>query len=205
MSKVKKTLSKKRKYDDMSPSAGRPRTATLANARVYQTKRTASTAAFTQVVGQSTLALEFKLNNLPNFNEFTALFDFYRIDKVTVHLYPRINSNDNPNSYQCLFSVVDYDGNPPTTLALAYQNENLKIWNGRQPIHISLKPRILSGALAGAVVVAGGTRQSEWLDCNAADVTHYGLALFVDSLQAGGVAQTWDIFIDYHLSFKHTR
>jgi len=89
--------------------------------------------------------LTFKLSDLPNANEFTALYDLYKIDKVNVEIIPAFNSSvyiqaSNPqgsstapynNVVPMIHTVIDYnDATHPTDINTILQNSTYKSSRG---------------------------------------------------------------------------
>ena len=70
----------------------------------------------------------FSLDQLPNYTEFTNLFDQYRINKIVVKFIPNHNSSDVSASTQVISnfnSVIDpTDATAPATGAELYEYQN---------------------------------------------------------------------------------
>lgn len=155
----------------------------------------------------------YSLNSLPNYTDFTTLFDQYRVDKIRVTFYPRQNvtngtfpspTTDTVQSCQ-VFSVVDLDdGNAPTSLNDVLQYQNLKTTRGLQVHSRTFKPGVEiaqtnNGTLAGSMV-----KMSPWLDCTVASVWHNGLKVVLQN--TGGFAPiTYDMKVDMWISCKNVR
>lgn len=155
-------------------------------------------------------SIPFSLNALPNYTEFTALYDQYRINGVKVTIIPRGNSAEIGASATTgqavgVFSVIDYDdGSLLTSIQQACQYPNMKMTRSNQMHMRYLKPRcelagtITSTPTTGAIMATRG-----WIDADAAGVPHYGLKLIFQ--QSPNTVQQFDLKLDYYLAFKSVR
>lgn len=167
----------------------------LANFRIYAGGVTTTTTA------------------LPNSSEFTALFDYYCIDRVDVTImYSHSNSQMSNANYAVpiFYLVEDYDSAEATTLRNIQQypavTTHYMSENGGHVIRKTLRPRPLLVGLDGSTQVpqiSGPT----WIDTGTPDTLHYGLKLVWDpsartnDLDAGSL----NICVKYHLRFKAPR
>lgn len=108
--------------------------------KVHNFKRTYNAGTFvTSTAGDTLEAFNFSLNDIPGYTEFTALYDFYKINAVKFHFIPfqtesvSTTTVNNAGSYP-IFHCVDYsDGTPPASLneILEYQNHKIsKLYEG---------------------------------------------------------------------------
>jgi len=120
------------------------------------------------------------LNGLPNYTEFTGLFDQYRIVEIGVQCIPAQNvetlaaggSGFNGN----LLTHVDYDDNtPPSSEAEMLQRQNLQSWVWSRPFAFRYAPRIASAVYSGAFTSYANV--SPWVDVASPDVRYYGWKL----------------------------
>lgn len=177
----------------------------LMGSKVHYFKRT---AFYSGMIAGSTLldvggALVFQLNSLPNYTEFTNLFDMYRINGVKVTFMPRGNSAEVGTNQGIvkLFSAIDYDDNTtPASLSEILQYETLKTTNSTRDHKRYIKPklaRVLYQAGASNAYGAG----TGWIDCSNPQVPHYGMKYVLQQLPAG--AQSYDCKITFYLAFKN--
>lgn len=157
--------------------------------------------------------LVFSLQNLPQYTDFTTLFDQYRINKIKMTLYPRQNvtngtfpspTTDAVQSCQ-VFSVIDMDdGTAPVGLDTLLQYQNLKTTRGLRQHSRTFKPGVEiaqtnNGTLAGSMV-----KKSPWLDATNALVWHNAVKLAFQN--TGGFAPiTYDMKVDMWISCKNVR
>lgn len=158
----------------------------------------------------------FALSNVPNYTEFTNLYDQYKINAVKVTLIPRGNTAEITASSGAstvfqgqsvgVFSVIDYDD----TAALANINEacqyqNMKMTRATQQHSRYLKPRfnLLSITNQGTGATGASQNTRGWLDCDYINVPHYGVKWALQ--QNVNYNLTYDVKIDYYLAFKNVR
>lgn len=150
-------------------------------------------------------ATGFQLSSLPNYTEFTALFDMYKITGVKVTYMPRANSAEAGTNQGLVkfFSVIDYDDTTaPTAINDLLQYESLKVSNSSRDHTRFLKPKIARAIYQSGVSTAYGA-STGWIDCDNASVPHYGLKYALQQLPSGN--QSFDVKITYYLAFKNVR
>lgn len=172
-----------------------------------------------QIIGTGNLANPGVMNNVPNYTEFSALFDYYRIRGVHIKV---IYTNNVANSSSAVGAVAQPialptlqcvedldDGIAPLTDGELLQRSGVKLLtlgtNG--PIDLFVQPRYADTILtdAAAQPAAVGNR-STWLDSNFPGVQHYGYKFHLTNwpatpLQAG----YFQFFFTYDLEFKGVR
>lgn len=155
---------------------------------------------------------DFKLSYLPNYTEFTTLFDSYRINYVSVKFVSGINTANTPVSTQYTLPQIylyrDYDdASAPGSLNEVLQTEKFKVWNlAKTPnFKMGLVPAVASSVYRSATQTAYNRRFKQWLDCGYADVPHYGLKIFVDAQMGGPDTAIITPIITVSCSFKDTR
>jgi hypothetical protein len=157
--------------------------------------------------------LNFRLNQLPNFSEFTSLYDQYKICGVKVELYPRYDTatqtpgliGTSPDtSYQQtrVFSVLDYDDSSTfTTMDTLMQYQNIKETSSVQKHVRFLKPKYANRIFATGVS-DGFKPGSGFIDCTYNNVEHYGVKF---GFQAPSMNLSYDMRTTFYLAFKNVR
>lgn len=148
----------------------------------------------------------FRLNQVPNFNEFTVLFDQYKICGIKWMLMPRGNSSEiGSNQGQVkFFSVIDYDDNTaPSSITDLVQYENLKVTPTSRDHKRYLVPKVAREVYSSATTTGYSAASSQWIDCTNDAVPHYGLKYMLQQLPAG--TQQFDLKVTYYLAFKNVR
>jgi len=159
------------------------------------------------------------LNNIPNYTEFTALFDYYRIRGVHIKL---VYTNNVANTSAAVGAAAQAialptlqcaqdldDANAPLTDGELLQRPGVKLLqmgtNG--PLDLYVQPRyadqILTDAATQPAVV--GSRAS-WLDSNFPGVQHYGYKMWLTGWPATPLQDGYfQFFFTYDLEFKGMR
>ncbi len=151
-------------------------------------------------------AMQFRLNALPDYTEFTTLFDQYRIDKVKVQFMPRGNSSEvGTNNNNCkIFTVLDYDDDTaPASIDAVCEYDNLRTGTYDKDHTRSLVPKFSDAIYQSAVATAYGPKTG-WLDCSYPAVPHYGLKYVLQATAAASNVII-DIKYTYYVSFKAVR
>lgn len=139
---------------------------------------------------------EIMFNDMIQSSDFTALFDAYRITKVTYKFQlvnvPEANLTINSvlgapvqnitNWYPKMWYVMDYDGGATETLNSIRERQGVKcrILRPDKEIKISFRPkcRVLTYKTADT---EGYAPKSIKIDMNDTDVPHYGMAVVFDT------------------------
>lgn len=147
------------------------------------------------------------LVQLPNYGDFTNLFDQYRIDRVTMHFYPRASTVSDTNGFAApggvmlLNAAVDLDGasTPPTL------NELLEYGSCQQHIlsqhrSITWQPRIKSTQTgASGPLLPLGT----WVDTSNPNMPYNGLRTYVGSTYSKYAE--CQVFAEMTVSFRQSK
>lgn len=164
-------------------------------------------------------ATAFALNTLPNFAEFTSLFDQYRIKKVQMNFVWRSSGMSqietgihNLAGMPIMYSVIDNDdATVPTNIQeiQQYQNHRTTYFSSVKRVkRLSLAPRTLNTIYrTGATSAYALGKRNQWLDMSATDIPHYGLKWAIDVPQSGGAAveATFDIIYTIFVQMRGPR
>lgn len=155
---------------------------------------------------------QYALNQLPNYTEFTSLYDEYRIKYIKVEFLPKFDSVVMPDvtgvtntaRMGYLFSAVDYDdSSSPSSLETILQYQTMKRTktsdvHSRYWSPCTAKEYYVSGVSSGY-----GREKAPWLDCESVSVPHYGLKI-AGQLPGPGTVY-YDAHVTYHLQFRGVR
>lgn len=138
----------------------------------------------------------FTLSSLPNYTEFTSMFDAYKIVKIQYRF--RLYKNPDvvaPNLYPVIYHVVDYnDAAAPTSVnqVLEYPLAKTTILNDSKPVSawFSFKPKN-----SGLVSSASFAAVSPWVDTGSASALYYGMKSACTQMSTG-----INIAIDYRFT-----
>lgn len=160
--------------------------------------------------GTAGLAREWQLALLPNYTEFTALYDQYRINCVVVRVVWRSSNvtmfetnNNNSVGMPIMYDVIDLDDSTAPSSASDIQQYSKHHITPFSAVHrtrrLKIYPRTANTVYrTGATSAYGMARRGQWIDCNYADVPYYGWKCWIDVPQAGGT--TVDAHFDLHFT-----
>lgn len=164
----------------------------------------------------------FSLTDVINYNEFTAMFDMYKIHKIVFKMQLVTNPDaatltnsqntsigNSLNWYPKLWYIRDYDSGATETLSTIKERVGAKffIMRPNKEVSIVLKPMVAVQTYK-TLASAGYGAKRMWVDCSDADVPHYGLKTVIDSLGIDPVDTTgFKIRCDvkFYLGFKGVR
>lgn len=133
----------------------------------------------------------FKMSDVPNVAEFSALFDSYSLSKVVVKFKAAVNQLNTGSNASTLFVpdffvAADYDSQTnPTSANDVRQYPNVKYCKANQDITYVLRPRVLTQVFRSAVTTGYMVNNSGvWLDFDQNDIPHYGLVYYASSAVA---------------------
>jgi len=150
--------------------------------KIYNFKRTCE---LQNIQTQSGIApqlfsYQFKLSDLVNNNEFSNLFDQYRIKGVRLTFYPTMNVSYSAVAPLCEFyTVLDYDdASIPGSLNDVLQYQTLRRSYFNRPHKRYLKPLAVQSGVYQSTGVTTGYRSlpsSTWFDIAYPDIVYYGV------------------------------
>jgi len=136
-----------------------------------------------------------KFDDMVAYGEFTNLFDYYKITKVTMTFqlitnpnavyYTNLNNTsagNNSNWYPKMWYVTDYDGGSTETISSMKERQGVKcrIMQPNRAIKISFKPRVRA-LIYKTATTEGYAPKTVKLDMSDVTVPHYGLHVVWDT------------------------
>ncbi len=157
----------------------------------------------------------FQLDEIPNYTEFTTLFDLYKIEHVEVHMLPGTNSQNNQIGVggsvtypPRIATVIDYNSSGAfASFNDARDFESAEVHQAirRDPIVRRLTPRFLTGVEEdGATIVTGGASRG-WLNTARADVPHYGFRYVGEALSTATELMGFRCEAIYYLAMRSVK
>lgn len=156
----------------------------------------------------------FTLDQLPNYTEFTALYDLYRIRGVEViwELTPTASATTKTsNIMPVILAYPDFDDSTaPTSRSEAEQvsqMERLQLSEARPAVKRFIAPHIVYG-VAGASANVGGNRVAGFLDCGSFSVLHYGVKFWIANFNSTTLTETGAtiaLSFRFHLTMRNPR
>lgn len=152
---------------------------------------------------------DFFLSQLPNYTEFTNLYDQYKISRIKVKFIYSANSQDvttaaNITALPNLLTVVDNNDSTALTSAGDYcQYKDFRIRRMDKPCSVYFKPQFAVAAYSGAFTSYAS--KTGWIDCASYNVKHYGLKFGVDPMFYGdgsSVTGRVQCILTYYMKFR---
>lgn len=165
--------------------------------------------------------IDFQLAYLPNYHEFTDLFDKYKINYVDCQFIYDHNAGvvttsagtpANANmGIPTLYFVRDYDDKTVLTSVDDYlEYEDCVVRRMDKPSTFRVYPRISTAAYSGAFTSYTNTK-APWIDCNSPTVQHFGMKFGIDATMNNQAASAevnigkLTIIMNYNLSLADVR
>lgn len=167
----------------------------------------AQTGIAGNILGDSGYAFGFTLGQVPNFAEFTALYDVWRIVQVDWHMYPAITEGSLQGATTNIFAgllaiAVDYDDVvAPSSFNQMLEKEDYQLFGAYDECHLTFKPRTTVQLTSGGSL--GTAAQGQWCDCANSGIVHYGLKMVIQD--SANNQQTYAAVADLHFEFKNVR
>lgn len=163
-------------------------------------------------------AYQFTLDSLPNYQEFTSLYDLYKINGIKLSFVPSaseyINSTTSSvtgqNGFQRFHTVLDFDDTSvPVSENELLQYTSLKSTPGWATHSRYFKPRVntVVEGIVGATLAASSTAP-KWISTQDPSVEHLGVKVFVPPPIAGaniGASITYTVYATYYLSCRNVK
>jgi len=176
--------------------------------KIYLFKRTARYGSVTaNNIADVKDGYSFTLDQVPNYTEFTALYDQFKINAVKISFLPQMTENislssfNNPYASSRFFSALDYNSaSAPATIDKVREYQSCK-WTPILKTHKRyFKPRIVD---AGGIYNPG----RPWLNCDTAyNQEHFGLIFGIQAMSSTSTASMlYEIEVKYYLSFKNVK
>jgi hypothetical protein len=178
--KYLKIMALKDQNDLMTPKVPDVIPMKLKSEKVYTFSRSYSLSLSGSGVGPTSISYGASLGTVPDYTDFTTLFDQYRIMQLEVRYIPIYAPGEFPGT---ISSVIDYDDANTISESQALQYQTLQVTALYQPFYRVLHPRSADIVYNGNVTVAyGQNRGPQWIDVASPDVPHYGLKLALPTI-----------------------
>lgn len=154
--------------------------------------------------------ITFALTDLPDYTEFTALFDLYRLRKVVLTFRPAFNNAtagtaaSAPITYN--YTVIDYDdANALASDGIAQEYQTCQVHTNYEKFTRVVYPRLASAVYSGAFTSFASTGNTQWLDAASPGVLYYGLKYNIEPSLQGTTTPVWYIDMKYYIELKNVR
>lgn len=148
----------------------------------------------------------FRLSQLPSVNEFTTLYDMYKINAIKIVFLPQqtqsvsIGSINNANAAARFFSVLDYnDSSVPTGPDELREYQSCKFTPILRPHRRYFKPRIQD---RGSTYSPG----RPWINCSSPDQEYFAIKYAIEPIDSSTTtSMTYTVEAKFYLSFKQVK
>lgn len=129
---------------------------------------------------------DFFLSQLPNYTEFTNLYNEYKIARVKVKFIYSANNQPvttlaNITALPTIYTAVDTnDSVAPTAVSDLLQYKTFKAHRADKPFSVYFKPNYAVAAYSGAFTSYAAS--AGWIDTSSVNVKHYGLKWIIDPM-----------------------
>lgn len=158
-------------------------------------------------IGPALASWSFRVQDLPDFTSYSAIWDEYRMDKITMIISP-VTQASNPASapgFAPLVVALDFDDAiTPTSFSQVLQYGTAVLYGQlTQPVSRSFKPKYRGLAYNGTTGV-NASNLGGFLDLASGDVEHYGVKAAIRQSTSTNV-QNYYIVFKYTVTFRRTR
>ncbi len=180
--------------------------------KVHRFVRSAFYNVLTSTSGITLGSGNFKLSDLPNYTDFTALFDKYRFVCVIAKFIPTTQKSevgsatsligDNP----LVYTVIDYDdASAPLSIDELRQFDTAQVNQIGTYFERAIVPRAALGSYSGTFASYSQAPQNMWHDCNSPNIQFYGLKWATTAFSTSGTTALYQIEVDYIMEFANPR
>lgn len=152
-------------------------------------------------------AFSFKLTDLPQYTDFTNLFDQYKITGVKLDFIPfadnvswEVASNGAAVSAPGgpLMIAADYDDvSVPASASDMLSRQNVKVVPVGRRYQMFIRPKFNDVANSTTVVPARG-----FIDCDTATAPHYGIKCWMAAPNVSNTSFTYQVWATYYVTLK---
>lgn len=149
----------------------------------------------------------FRVQDLPDFTSYSAIWDEYRINKIVAIITP-LTQAGNPATapgYGPLVTAMDFDdGLTPTSFGqvLQYANSMIHPNDGKQ-VFRTFTPKYRLAAYNGTTTI-NSSLSTNFIDLAAGDIEHYSLKCAVRQATSTNV-QSYHVIFKYVVTFRKSR
>lgn len=162
-------------------------------------------------------SMVFYLSLLPNYAEFTALYDLYRISAVKVTIVPSIVTNTVGASgtggsisavtynLPMVYTAIDYnDTSNPASFDELMEYENCKITRGNQIHSRYFKPCYQSQLYESLSTTGYQAKRGGWIATIDSEVPHYSLKWGIE-VPTNSSSPFYTFYVTYYLKFRSVK
>lgn len=182
----------------------------------FKFKRSCTLGNFASAVsGEVCGGLKFTLAQLPNYTEFSTLFDRFRITHVQLQFFLKYSpdsgaadpsGNQQNATHPVMYLVKDYDDDStPSSLNVIREHAKvqMQVMDPNKLVTFNIKPATLSETYRSNVATTYSPQWKQWIDMATPDTPYYGCKFGVENFF--GSNQTIQVRATYWIECKDTR
>jgi len=152
-------------------------------------------------------SFQYTLDQIPDYTQFTSVFDQYRFNSVDVRVLP-ITTAIPPAaavSTSVIWVAVDYDDSATPASVSSVQNySNVSFATPGRSITFSLRPKFLTTIQTNGGTSVNAGMGAGWINCSQPSIPHFGVKVAVTQCASTNV-NVWYMVFRYHVSFRSSR
>lgn len=179
---------------------------TMANRTHMFTREAALGGVVEQALGlDNFLGYKFKLNDVPDYQEFTNLFDLYQISKIVMQFRFATNFQVWTQRRPTMYIVHDYnDATAYSTYNAFLETANCKLKQFGKDFNVVLYPKVAMQSYAN-LTTAYTQAKSGWIPSIYYDLEHYGIKICIPTTGASAGTQLYWIHVKYWIKCKEPK
>lgn len=152
----------------------------------------------------------FSLDQVPNYTDFTNLYDFFKIKAIKISFIPLSNvtlgsssTNTYTNYNNRIFTVIDYnDAGTPTSIDELREYSNCK-WSPNNKIHKRyFSPNPLADATDDSTI---SLQYKPWVPTTNYNLDYYAIKWAIENTDSGPTVPKYKIEAKFYMAFKSPR
>lgn len=147
------------------------------------------------------------LSDLPQVATFQALYDQYRITKVTIRIIPQMTVSTGPLVFPNLFYYTVLDYNDSATLSStnqANQHNSCRTTPWMKPFSRTFRPYVVQNTTDSTPTAYVLTKPSPWIATVNPGIAHLGMKFITDNNSGSGDFK-WNVRITFVVQFKNVK
>lgn len=166
-----------------------------------RTKFSPNTTTTTDASGNLFIGLDYQLNDLEDHENFTRLFDSYRITGIKTTFYPITNAYTSAAQLPQIAIAADYDDSlAATNFTYMLNRAGSRVCQFNHPCQKYITPAVRTVVMDPSIVNSYGQKRKKWLDSRDPTVPHYGMKIAFQGSPSQSI--TYQIKTVYYLQFK---
>lgn len=200
----RRPMSRRRPRMSRRRSIYRPRRL-ISNPKIHHFKRTLLTSTITGSTVDLGGVQTLYFSDLPNYTEFTNLFDMFRINKVVTKFIPLSDeANVGTQSTTLFYTYLDYnDGTTPVSESEVCQYDTLRISQGLKQ-HVRIYTPCMLAGVSNPVTVAK-PEWKQWYNCANATAIYFNALKYWRPAQPTGQLVNYKIVTTVYFSCRSVK